>query len=121
MKWLIAGSRSFTDYDRLKSILGKEPKPDKIIHGGAKGADSLGGQYAKENNIPCQVVKPDWNNYGKKAGYIRNIEMADMLTKDDKAFIFWDGESRGTKMMLKLLQYKEIPFKLIYINSFNFD
>ena len=44
-----------------------------------------------------------------------------MLTKDDKAFIFWNGESRGTRMMIKLLKDKEIPLELVYINSFNFD
>lgn len=117
MKWLVVGSRSFTNYLRLKEILDKENKPDLIISGGAKGADKLAERYAKENNINFQEFKADWGTYGKKAGYLRNIEMVNLLSKDDKAFVFWDGESKGTKMMLGLLKQRSIPFNLTMTNS----
>ena len=53
MKLAIIGSRDFNDYeflcDELKPYL---HKITLVISGGAKGADSLGEKWAKDNNIP---------------------------------------------------------------------
>ena len=69
----------------------------EIISGGAQGPDKLGERFARVFDIPCTVMKADWNRYGKSAGPIRNKEMAEEC---DAAFIFWDGKSRGTKNMI---------------------
>ena len=57
MQLAIVGSRDFDDYERMVSVLwdllavkkGTIPK-DVIVSGGAKGADSLAKQYAKEED-----------------------------------------------------------------------
>lgn len=49
MKLIIAGTRSFQDYDLLCKIL-KEIEIgniEEIVCGGARGADKLGERYAK--------------------------------------------------------------------------
>jgi hypothetical protein len=79
---LIAGSRDFNDYEYLKSRI---PECSKIISGGAKGADTLAEKYAKEFNIPIEIIRPEWDKFGKKAGMIRNIEM---IKKCDLAIFF---------------------------------
>lgn len=51
MKVIIAGSRSFCDYARLKSVLATIPAITEVVCGEARGADSLGRRWAEENNI----------------------------------------------------------------------
>lgn len=49
-----------------------------LIHGGAHGADTLAGLWARTRGIPvqpCPVPKEDWDRYGKRAGRIRNLYM----------------------------------------------
>ena len=86
IKYLIAGSRDFNNYNLLLQVLSQYKKPDIIIEGGAKGADLLGKRFAKYNNIECKEYKADWNKYGKSAGYRRNAEMVNQLDKNDIAF-----------------------------------
>ena len=98
MKISIIGSRSFFDYTMLEKILNKE-KIDILVSGGARGADSLGEQYAKNNNIPTLIFKPDWKKFGRAAGFIRN---KDIIDNSDKVIAFWDGKSKGTLNSINL-------------------
>ena len=106
---IIAGSRDFTDYEivkkSLKNFLISKQTSDKptIICGMARGADMLGYRLAKEFNLPLKEFPADWS-IGKKAGYIRNEQMAKYAHEHGNGvlFAFWDGESKGTKWMIKL-------------------
>lgn len=73
---LICGGREFTDYVRLCSVMEYVSAwlhPEMcIIHGGARGADSLASRWAKEKGLPELRVDANWDFYGKKAGSIRN-------------------------------------------------
>ncbi|MBR3251110.1 MAG: DUF2493 domain-containing protein [Erysipelotrichaceae bacterium] len=99
---IIAGTRYFDNYDLLefscdKVLLGF--KNVTVISGGAKGADSLGERYAAKKGFPVTRFLPDWDQYGKAAGPIRNKQMAEAA---DILIAFWDGNSRGTKSMIDL-------------------
>jgi hypothetical protein len=79
MKLIIAGSRTFTNYNLLKKhvdILRNKYNITEIISGCAKGADTLGEIYAELNNIPVKKFPADWDKHGKAAGPIRNKQMA---------------------------------------------
>lgn len=79
MNVIIAGSRNFNNYELLKTqcdLILSHNKNVSIVSGMARGADTLGVQYAKERRYPILRYPADWNRYGKKAGYIRNEEMA---------------------------------------------
>ena len=110
MKILIVGSRAFNDYNLLKNTIDnilaeKNCKENiEIVNGGAKGADSLAEQYAKEKGYALRIFPADWNQYGKSAGYKRNIEMHDYISRfDDRCCVaFWDGESKGTQHSFEL-------------------
>jgi hypothetical protein len=94
MKVAVVGSRSFNDYEKLKQTLDQTPDISRIISGGAKGADSLAEQWAREKGIETVVYKPDWAKYGRGAGVVRNR----LIIEDcDYCIAFWDGESKGTK------------------------
>jgi hypothetical protein len=92
----IIGSRDFVDYKVLSKTINDCHKIIAITHiisGGAKGADSLGARWAKENNVELIEYLPDWDRYGKSAGFKRNttiIESADFV------IAFWDMKSKGT-------------------------
>lgn len=92
MKVAVIGSRSFNDYAEVKNVLSKI-NITLLVSGGAIGADSLGEKYAIENNIPTKIFYPDWEKYGKKAGFIRNT---DIIKEAELVVAFWDNNSKGT-------------------------
>ena len=106
MKLAIIGSRSFNDVAFISSELDKLLKLsnlDLIISGGARGADSIGVEWARSKGIPCKVHLPDWNKYGKGAGFVRN----ELIINDcDAVIAFWDGKSRGTLYSIDLAKKK---------------
>lgn len=102
MKIIIAGGRTFDNYDLLCKKCDKfliNLTDIEIVSGVAKGADSLGERFAKERNYQIKQFPANWNLYGKSAGYIRNDEMA---VYSDCLIAFWDGKSKGTKNMIDL-------------------
>jgi glycerophosphoryl diester phosphodiesterase len=103
-KVIVAGSRDFNDYELLKRKLDNALKNRvnegiEIVSGTARGADRLGERYAAERGYAIKRFPADWDKYGKRAGYLRNEEMAKYA---DALMAFWDGESRGTKHMIDL-------------------
>lgn len=115
MRVIIAGSRSFNDYEFLKTNClnifrqlkaeGYDTKREtlEIISGTAKGADRLGEQFANEFNLKLIRFPADWNKYEKRAGYIRNEQMALYAKEDNGVLIaFWNETSKGTKHMIDL-------------------
>jgi hypothetical protein len=93
MKVAVIGSRSFNDYELLRQTLSKL-EITLVVSGGAKGADSLGEEYANANNILTKIFLPDWDKYGKSAGMLRN---SDIINEAEIVVAFWDGESKGCK------------------------
>ena len=108
MKLAVVGSRGFNDYELLKSKLDaihKRKPITLIVSGGAKGADKLSERWAKENNVETLIFIPDWNKFGKKAGFLRN---EDIIKNSDAVVAFWDGISKGTQSSINLAEkYKK--------------
>ena len=98
----IVGSRDFVDYKALDKFVQEHVNLTKIefvVSGGAKGADKLAEQFANHHSLGIRVIYPNWQKYGKKAGFLRNkliIEASNIV------FAFWDGESRGTLSSINL-------------------
>lgn len=110
---IVAGGRSFNNYKLLEKKLDyffSNKKEVIIISGGAKGADTLGQQYAKLRNLPCEIYMADWDRFGKSAGYRRNEQMAEIA---DAAVVFWDGKSRGSQHMIDLAKKKDLPTRVV--------
>lgn len=94
----IVGSRSFNNYALLHATLEDVHKTypiTTIVSGGAKGADTLARTFANTyDNVSLVEYLPDWDTYGKSAGFIRNKLIWD---NSDVIVAFWDSKSRGTK------------------------
>lgn len=108
---IIAGGRDFLDYLRMYTemnvIIQNIHDDMEIISGCTKGADTLGMRYAAAMKIPCIKFPADWDKFGKRAGLIRNEEMAKYSISDNSKGVlvaFWNGESRGTASMIKLAE-----------------
>lgn len=102
MKLIIAGGRDFMNYEKLRTCVDdfvQRNEVTEVVSGTARGADVLGEIYAKANGIPVKQFPANWNKHGKKAGYLRNAEMAEYA---DALIAFWDGKSKGTKHMIDL-------------------
>lgn len=114
MKVIIAGGRDFNDYDLLcrkaDKILSRQSEIE-IVSGTAKGADKLGERYAEERGYPVKRFIPDWNFFGKKAGYLRNEDMAIYA---DGLILFWNGISRGSGHMLEIATIMKLMIRVIY-------
>jgi len=97
----IIGSRGFNDYELVKTVMNEYEGVEVVVSGGARGADMLGERWANENGIKTLIFKPDWDKYGKSAGFIRN---KDIVRNSDLIIAFWDGQSKGTKSSIDLCE-----------------
>ena len=113
-KVIIAGGRDFDDYEYMSTKLDelfKDPNTFnnntiKVISGMAKGADTLGIQYADENKLTKILFPANWKEYPRIAGFLRNNDMLSIATH---LIAFWDRKSNGTKHMIEIAQMKGIP------------
>lgn len=118
MKLAIIGGRDFTDYNRLMAAIesyfsdsGGVSRISEIISGGAAGADSLGARYARESGLKLTEFLPDWNRFGKRAGFIRN---QDIIENCDVVLAFWSGVSKGTGNSLSIAKRLKKDTVIIY-------
>ncbi len=112
---IVAGSRGFNDYAVLQMVCDKLLAKKKqthniiIISGTARGADTLGEQYARERGYVAERFPADWLQYGKAAGPIRNRQMADNA---DALIAFWDGYSTGTRNIITEARRKGLVVRI---------
>lgn len=129
LRIIVAGGRDFKNYDLLSDTLMKylediddtrivnNPKQVKFVSGTARGADSLGEQFAYTWGYDVVRFPADWDTYGKSAGYRRNAKMAKFASEENNVGVliaFWDGKSRGTKHMIDLA--KRYGLKVYVVN-----
>lgn len=123
MKLLVCGGRTYDNYDRVRQVLYdfcdefhladneyNMPNGLTIIHGGARGADSLADQWAVVNWVPIKEFKADWEKEGKAAGLIRNQRMLDE-GQPDIVIAFPGG--RGTAHMKRIAREAGIEVREI--------
>lgn len=86
----------------------------KTWHKGKKkfiGADYQAKLFAEKKGIQHKEFPADWDRYGNRAGFIRNTAMGEVGTH---LLAFWDGKSRGTKMMIDIARRKGIPVEIVF-------
>jgi hypothetical protein len=94
---LVCGGRNYFDQARVHATL-DQYQPTTIIHGAARGADTLAANYARAKNIEEIACPADWAKYGLKAGFYRNQQMLNDH-KPDLVIAFPGG--RGTADMVR--------------------
>ena len=116
---IIAGGRDFKGNEsfmlKLDAQLKHLPEEVQIVSGCAKGADTFGEEYAESRGLSVAKFPADWKNLGRKAGPLRNIQMAEYA---DAVIAFWDGQSRGTFHMMTEARKRNMPVRVIHYGSF---
>lgn len=109
MRVLIYGGRDFTDkqgaFAYLDSVFSEWKQGELLVVGGkARGADTLGEEWALENSHGFEGYGADWSTHGRGAGAVRNQKMLD--TGVDLAVQFPGG--KGTADMRRRLDLASV-------------
>ena len=116
MKIVVFGGRDFTNRSWMLSCLVELQTegiitPDvELICGRARGADNTAYDLFKEAGANIHEFPADWEFYGKRAGFVRNKEMAALA---DVGLGFWDGKSKGTKHMIDEMKRLNKPLYVV--------
>ena len=98
---VICGDRDYKDWMQVREYLDTISRTAIIIHGGARGADSIAGNLATYLNMKVIKYPADWDKYGKAAGILRNQQMLNEGHPDLVVYFHKDLEnSKGTKDMV---------------------
>ena len=108
---LITGSRTWLDRERIRKALTKVhlklgKQPGTLIHGGADGVDKIAAEIWEKLGRQTELHRPDWDRYGKRAGFIRNKAMVDSGANLCLAFI--RENSKGATMCAEIADKAEI-------------
>lgn len=112
MKLIIAGGRNIRNHQLMNEAMDYLPSSfdysiTEVVSGCAAGADQLGEDFARDVlEVPITRFSPDWQTHGKKAGILRNQQMADYA---DVALVLWDGHSKGSLNMIQEMQKRSKP------------
>ena len=111
---MVSGSRNWGDsgliYKELDKLLNTFTDKLVLIHGGATGADTIAQNWASNNNVQVEIFLPKWEEYGKKAGALRNIEM--VKSGIDTGLAFMIDNSPGTSHAISVFKKFNIHHKI---------
>lgn len=116
---IIAGSREFNNYgllvNKVTHLIREKSKTHNIIiiSGMARGADKLGEYWAETTGYKVERYPADWNRYGKRAGYIRNkqmAEVADALIAFNKS----PNGTNGTNNMIQIMKEMKKSVRIVW-------
>jgi len=132
MRVLVCGSRTFEDQDLLNRTLDgllTKGESHTIIHGMARGADTMAENYARSRGYPLLEYPALWNTYGRAAGIIRNTEMLTegkpelvvaflgrVAQKEFESGLSDSKYSRGTKNMIDQATTSGVPVEIIDVD-----
>lgn len=108
VKILVCGGRDYHNQGLVNIVLSVmwSWRPfDILIHGDARGADTLARKWADQNSVNHQPYPADWHQYGKAAGKIRNREM---IREQPEIVLAFPGGG-GTQDMINVAQETGIP------------
>ncbi len=113
MRILITGSRDWEDWEAvdtaIQNVIGNQWGPHTVVHGTARGADSIADYWARYRGLTPEPHPADWNRYGKRAGFVRNAEMVNLGA--DVCLAFIRNGSRGASMTAELAEKAGIPVR----------
>lgn len=114
MRILCTGDRLWDDVSLIKNVLSKESHEDTvIIHGGARGADTICGHIGNALDFIVLRFDADWKKFGRAAGPIRNRQMLDE-GRPQIVYAFHDALhlSKGTLDMVRQSRKRGLTVRL---------
>ncbi len=81
----VTGGRHYSNrqrvFEALDALFAARPF-DRLVQGGATGADALAAEWARACEVTLETEPADWASYGKSAGPRRNRRMLDVWEVD---------------------------------------
>jgi len=117
---IFTGSRDWLDKEKVEKVLKAWSETSSeliVIHGDARGLDTLAETSAKELGITTIPMPAQWKKYGKKAGTARNKDMLELLLclKRCGYNVFVEAfsleHSIGTKHMMAIAEKSKVPIR----------
>lgn len=108
-KVLVCGGRDYSDAKSLNMVLDVVHSANPVvmlIHGAARGADTLAEKWAEANGVTSNAYPADWKRDGRAAGPIRNQRMLDEC-KPHIVIAFPGG--KGTEDMISRADAAGVP------------
>lgn len=115
---MVTGGRTWKDVSPINWNMAQlwkaagSPAECTLIHGDARGADRIAATIAAERGWVVRSYPADWDNLGKVAGMVRNIQMLD--SKPDHVLGCMLTGSIGTHHALLHAQLVGIPRTVIF-------
>lgn len=107
MRVLVSGDRQWgaiseRQVDAVRDVIATLPTNAVVIEGEARGADSLARDFALERGLEVERFPARWDEHGRAAGPIRNLQMLEEGHPDYLVY-FHDNlaQSKGTAHMVK--------------------
>ncbi len=116
MKILVCGGRDYANASALNQALDaiqRENNVTRLIHGAARGADSLAAAWARSRGIPALAFPADWATHGKAAGFRRNEAM---LREGRPELVVAFPGGKGTAHMVSLAKAVGVPVRQVIVN-----
>lgn len=114
MNILVCGDRNWNNLEIIMRELKCLPRNATIIHGAARGADTMAGLAAEHLGMTVKSFPAKWHKYGRSAGPIRNREMFNSTDPDLVLAFHTDIEhSKGTKDMIRYAEKRGCITKII--------
>lgn len=110
---LFCGSRTWVESIPIYRHIAALDPGDVVIHGGARGADSIADGAARRSGLTVEVYRADWPREGKAAGPIRNQRMLTEGRPDRVIAFRMPGESRGTDDMVRRARAAGVPVEIV--------
>lgn len=122
MRILVTGSRDWEDRQSLVyRLMEHDPCAEHgdcnadcpritVVHGACPtGADAMAAEFALQWGVDVEAHPADWEQHGRRAGFVRNAEMVELGADVCLAFIK-DG-SKGATMTADLAEQAGIPVR----------
>lgn len=110
---IVCGGRDYADEPTMRAVLCRlveELRIDRIVTGGARGADTIALELALEGGLAMFVEHADWNKHGRAAGPLRNQRMLDRYPVS--VVVAFPG-GNGTADMVRRSIAAGVPFVIV--------
>lgn len=106
---LVCGGRDYADRETLRRVLDAHLDlfgPFVLIHGAARGADTLAGEWAASRGVEFEAYPADWDRFGRRAGPERNRRM---LHQGKPTVVVAFPGGAGTAHMVRIARAFDVP------------
>ena len=114
---LVCGGRNYADAAKVHATLDNivanihamaAGQNIRLIHGAARGADSLAAAWASSRGLAATAYPAKWDIHGRSAGFVRNKQMLD--EGQPHLVVAFPGGA-GTAMMIRIARSAGVTVK----------